>query len=225
MDLSQMWGYNTRDYRTVRKSSLIRDRDITELRFGSLVAKSREYKKDRSWWWLCQCDCGRQGIFDIYDLVKGKRKNCGSCKYVSNTGKTIKELASLAGITPKLLRDRLSKGASLKEALTGPKSIHRKKAEKERRLVVLAIENISSTKTARERGLGASAKLIQEYTKLPEVAIISGLVWLQKKNIIFQVSPGSWLIKRAPNDNFCFKHGYVELFGGRCLKCLNEKGR
>jgi len=209
----------------MRKSSLIKDRDITELRFGSLIAKSREYKKNRSWWWLCQCDCGKQGIFDIYDLVWGKRKTCGNCKYIGNTGKTLKDLASLADIPPKLLRSRLAQGASLKEALTRPRGISRKNAKDERRLVLLAVENISSTKTARERGLGASAKIIQEYTKLTEVAVASSLAWLQKKNIIFQVSTGSWLVKRTPDDNFCFKHGYVELFGGRCLKCLNESGR
>jgi hypothetical protein len=144
---------------------------------------------------------------------------------VSNTGKTLKELASLAGITPLLLKKRLSKGFSLQKALTQPKGILRKNAENERRLVLLAIENISSTKTARENGLGASVKIIQEYTKLPLTAVTASLIWLQRKTLIFQVSTGSWLVKRTPEDNFCFKHGYVELFGGRCLKCLNEKGK
>lgn len=200
-------------------------KDITELRFGSLVAKRREYKKNYSWWWLCQCDCGKQGIFNALDLIHNKVKSCGNCKWVSKTGKTLKDLAVMSGITTTLLQQRLNKGYTLQEALTKPRGISRKNAKDERRLVLLAIENISSTKTARERGLGASAKIIQEYTKLTEVAVTSSLAWLQKKNIIFQVSTGSWLVKRAPDDNFCFKHGYVELFGGKCLKCLNESGR
>lgn len=187
------------------------DRDIKKQTFGKLTAIKRKYRKNYSWWWLCDCVCGEQVICDIRDLISRKIFSCDNCAFQTKLKKEI--------------RKAYIKNASPHKNKREPKLNTRKNAENERRLVLLAIENISSTKTARERGLGASVKTIEEYTRLPEVAIHSSISWLQKKDIIYQVSIGSWLVKRAPEDNFCFKHGYVELFGGRCLNCLNEKGK
>ncbi|MDQ1281487.1 MAG: hypothetical protein QG670_2752, partial [Thermoproteota archaeon] len=106
-----------------------------------------------------------------------------------------------------------------------PGKQERANADNERRLVLLAIENISSTKTARLQGIGASSKLIKEYTKLPDSAVNTSLAWLKSKGIIYTLPRSGWHIKETPRDNFCFKHGYVEFIAGRCLQCLNKSGR
>ena len=39
-------------------------KDITGQRFGRLVALKPAYKKNRRWYWLCKCDCGKEKIIN-----------------------------------------------------------------------------------------------------------------------------------------------------------------
>ena len=187
------------------------DRKVNKQRFGKLVVRKRRYRKNYSWWWECDCDCGRKIVCDVNDLLNKKVTECAVCGLQKIIKGEIREIKR---------EDRASK--VVKER---PGKNERENADNERRLVLLAIENISSTKTARLQGTGASNKLIQEYTKLPDSAINTSLAWLKNKGIIYILPRSGWHVKETPRDNFCFRHGHVEFIGGKCLQCLNKSGR
>ena len=186
-------------------------RKVNKQRFGRLVVRRRRYRKNYSWWWECVCDCGRKIICDVNDLLNKKVTECAVCGLQKIIREEIRELKREAKTTKVKKQD--------------PRRPERRDAVNERRLVLLAIENISSTKTARMQGIGASVKLIREYTKLPKGAVVASLAWLKDKGIVYNVNKCGWYVKETPKDNFCFKHGRVEFIGGRCLQCINEKGR
>lgn len=52
-------------------------RDITNQRFGKLVAIKREYIRNRRAYWLCKCDCGNYTVAVIDSLLYGSCKSCG----------------------------------------------------------------------------------------------------------------------------------------------------
>ncbi|HEV3223934.1 MAG TPA: hypothetical protein VGZ90_13690 [Puia sp.] len=55
-------------------------KDITGVRFGKLIAISRQSKKinNRSrTFWTCKCDCGKIKIIDLDHLQSGHTKSCG----------------------------------------------------------------------------------------------------------------------------------------------------
>ena len=55
--------------------------DLTEKRFGKLVARRRSHKnKKNKWYWICDCDCGESTIVAEADLNAGKCKSCGCLK-------------------------------------------------------------------------------------------------------------------------------------------------
>ena len=101
----------------------------------------------------------------------------------------------------------------------------RKNSEEERRKTFIAIEMISSTKTARERGLGAKFGQIKEYTGLTRVATDAALRALERHGLIANKSGMQWFIKKQIPDAYCFKHGLVPFFCGRCAKCISETGK
>lgn len=100
----------------------------------------------------------------------------------------------------------------------------RKNAAEERRLVYLAIEGISNTPTARKYGRGASCTEIVNYSNLKWVPVDAALKFLANWGLIYHVRT-KWFIKTAPPDNFCWSHGMVRLFGGKCIKCFKQEGR
>lgn len=52
--------------------------DLTDKRFGKLtVIKKVEGKRNHSWLWFCECDCGGDGIFEHTKLIHGNNKSCG----------------------------------------------------------------------------------------------------------------------------------------------------
>lgn len=51
--------------------------DITNKRFGSLVAISKAPSHSGKTYWLCQCDCGNQKEVQTGHLTSGKIKSCG----------------------------------------------------------------------------------------------------------------------------------------------------
>ena len=58
--------------------------DLTERRFGKIVAKSMFRKefyypsgKQTQVWWKCECDCGTQKSVRSTELLAGKMKSCG----------------------------------------------------------------------------------------------------------------------------------------------------
>ena len=54
--------------------------DLTGKRFGKLVALEPQKREgQRSYYWLCKCDCGNNTIVLTNRLVSGKTKSC-SCK-------------------------------------------------------------------------------------------------------------------------------------------------
>ena len=53
-------------------------KDITEMRFGRLVAiKPAGKANDRVLLWLCKCDCGNEHIVRGKELRNGDTKSCG----------------------------------------------------------------------------------------------------------------------------------------------------
>ncbi len=56
-------------------------RDVTGMRFGSLVAIERtEEKKYGSFLWRCKCDCGNECLVSAANLTSGHRRSCGCRK-------------------------------------------------------------------------------------------------------------------------------------------------
>ena len=53
--------------------------DITNQRFGKLIAKNPTNKRttDGRVIWLCECDCGNQKEISTHDLLQGKVQSCG----------------------------------------------------------------------------------------------------------------------------------------------------
>lgn len=203
--------------------------DITGKRFGKLVAQKIAYKGRRGhYYWHCDCDCGNKIIAKISYLQNGKLTSCGKCFFLTYRNKTqsINKWSLETGISYAILKARLAAGLSIAKVLdpTLSNKETRKKAEKERRLVLLAIENISSTLTARKNGKGATVKEIQEYTKIPRIGVTSALKWLSHKNLIYNIRYAGWLIKNPlPANDFCFKHGFTETINNVCIKCFNER--
>lgn len=72
-----------------------RAKDITEMRFGYLIAKYPTEKRDRKdVVWVCECKCGKMVEFPATRLLLGDTKSCGciqlellkrSNKYIDNT--------------------------------------------------------------------------------------------------------------------------------------------
>lgn len=52
-------------------------KDLTQQRFGRLVAISKVGVKGTSTLWLCQCDCGNTTIVRVNELTCGKTVSCG----------------------------------------------------------------------------------------------------------------------------------------------------
>lgn len=56
-------------------------KDITGMRFGSLVAINSTEQRDKNnhICWLCKCDCGEERIVSVRNLITGFTKSCRSC--------------------------------------------------------------------------------------------------------------------------------------------------
>ena len=54
--------------------------DLTNQRFGRLVAISKAPSKNGKTYWLCQCDCGNQKEIQTGHLRDGKIQSCGCLK-------------------------------------------------------------------------------------------------------------------------------------------------
>lgn len=53
--------------------------DLTNQRFGSLIALHRAPNKGSKTYWLCQCDCGNQKEVQTGHLTSGAIQNCNHC--------------------------------------------------------------------------------------------------------------------------------------------------
>ena len=53
------------------------DKSIIGQRFNRLIVLEKSYRKNDTWYWLCQCDCGNKHHVIAKDLKNGK---VGSCK-------------------------------------------------------------------------------------------------------------------------------------------------
>lgn len=51
--------------------------DLTNMRFGRLVANEYAYSKNDVRYWKCTCDCGKVVYIRCSDLVSQKIKSCG----------------------------------------------------------------------------------------------------------------------------------------------------
>ena len=51
--------------------------DLTEQRFGQLIAKYRVPNKGKKTYWHCLCDCGREKDIQTSHLTNGLIVNCG----------------------------------------------------------------------------------------------------------------------------------------------------
>ena len=60
--------------------------DITNQRFGRLVALRPERNSREGWHWLCICDCGKQTIARGVKLRGGDTRSCGCSMYETKHG-------------------------------------------------------------------------------------------------------------------------------------------
>ncbi|MBG9504002.1 hypothetical protein ABE47_31500 [Bacillus thuringiensis] len=51
--------------------------NLTGKRFGRLTAVRRDTSSNKTFLWVCQCDCGKEKIVRSYDLRDEKVKSCG----------------------------------------------------------------------------------------------------------------------------------------------------
>ena len=54
--------------------------DITNKRFGKLVALEKAQSRKGKTYWLCKCDCGNTKEIQTSHLTSGATKSCGECK-------------------------------------------------------------------------------------------------------------------------------------------------
>ena len=96
----------------------------------------------------------------------------------------------------------------------------RSNAPKERQLVFMAIEMISSTKTARLTGRGAKLLDIKFYTNLHRVAIDAALKFMVNWGIIRKASKNQWFVRELPTP-WCWEHGIQisNISSTGCKKC------
>lgn len=75
-------------------------KDITNKRFGKLIALSIAYKKDNRVYWKCQCDCGNKTIVRYGDLTRKPIGvcSCGKCQ-ISKGELKVKQLLQQLNIT------------------------------------------------------------------------------------------------------------------------------
>ena len=74
-------------------------KDITNVRFGRLVAISKTGKntKDNYVIWNCKCDCGNECEVDIHSLQKGNTQSCGCLRKERAVEATSKNRIDLLG--------------------------------------------------------------------------------------------------------------------------------
>lgn len=73
-------GVKNKSCGCLSKARLFKSKDITNKRFGRLVALKNTEKQDKSngaYIWLCKCDCGNFKDVSITNLNKGKVTSCG----------------------------------------------------------------------------------------------------------------------------------------------------
>lgn len=46
-------------------------------RYGFLVVQKRAHRAQKSWWWICKCDCGNICVVRGGELLRGDTKSCG----------------------------------------------------------------------------------------------------------------------------------------------------
>ena len=61
----------------VKQQGFKNSKDITNNRYGKLIAIKRLDKKSNGYNWLCKCDCGNECVVRIGQLTTGKTKSCG----------------------------------------------------------------------------------------------------------------------------------------------------
>lgn len=62
----------------VQRGMMTKAIDITNHRYGRLVALERSHKNAfRLWYWKCHCDCGKETVVSIGNLRNGAVKSCG----------------------------------------------------------------------------------------------------------------------------------------------------
>jgi len=64
--------------------------DLSERRFGSLVAIMPVTRGDETRVWLCRCDCGTESLVRAQSLVEGHTKSCG-CVGLEKKKETLKQ--------------------------------------------------------------------------------------------------------------------------------------
>lgn len=75
----------------VRKLNMI---DISEIRFGRLVAREFvEIRKNQAYW-VCDCDCGNEIIINVGKLKSGNTKSCG-CYNIDSLKSRKKDLTNM----------------------------------------------------------------------------------------------------------------------------------
>ena len=59
-----------------------RIKDISNERYGKLVAKSIAHRGTDGIYWLCECDCGNEKAISGHSLRRGTTKSCGCAKHI-----------------------------------------------------------------------------------------------------------------------------------------------
>ena len=54
--------------------------DITNKRFGKLIAIKKMPSKNGKTYWLCKCDCGEEKEIQTCHLTSGVTTSCGKCR-------------------------------------------------------------------------------------------------------------------------------------------------
>ena len=66
-------------------------KDLSNRKFGRLIAIRIVGRKNRKSMWLCKCECGKETIVSVSHLLSGHTKSCGCIKNenIALVGKTI----------------------------------------------------------------------------------------------------------------------------------------
>ena len=75
--------------------------DITNQRFGRLVAIKKDHQDKRNKWiWECRCDCGSVIYVRASNLVNGQSQSCGCIQSPDITGKKFGKLTAICKARP-----------------------------------------------------------------------------------------------------------------------------
>jgi hypothetical protein len=61
-------------------------KDLTDKRFFNMVVVEPAFKNDAGvWYWKCKCDCGKEFVASVSNILRGDQKSCGCYRRIATS--------------------------------------------------------------------------------------------------------------------------------------------